>query len=116
MSASEAVAAPTPSPVETVSRFVQPGQIVKVKLTPEQYQSLAVAGWETWDKEVGGFVHDYEIDEDCYFDKGKAICTAEGGEPVTIEVGDFITFPAGLRVDWQIVEDVSKHWREYPRL
>lgn len=38
MSASEAVAAPTPSPVETVSRFVQPGQIVKVKLTPEQYQ------------------------------------------------------------------------------
>ena len=38
------------------------------------------------------------------------VVTPDGGEPVEMGQGDFVTFPQGMSCTWKIRKDVRKHY------
>ena len=71
---------------------------------------MGVFGWPIWSKEVSEFPWTYDREESCYLIEGEVIVTPEGGEPIKISAGDFVTFPKGMSCTWNILEDVKKHY------
>ncbi len=84
---------------------------IEHNVTPAKLDVLFVDDWPTWSKEVSEFDWEYDQTETCYIIDGKAIVTPQGGEPVTIESGDLVTFPKGMKCRWQIVEAIEKHYK-----
>jgi uncharacterized cupin superfamily protein len=78
--------------------------------SPAKLDVIGVYDWPIWTKEVSTFAWHYETREVCYFLEGEAIVTPEGGEPVALERGDFVTFPAGMSCTWEIRAAVRKHY------
>lgn len=85
---------------------------IKIERNPSQaaLDSLNVASWPIWTKEVSEFPWEYTTPETCYILEGEVVVTPEGGEPVTIQSGDLVTFPAGLRCTWKVVRPIRKHY------
>ena len=79
--------------------------------SPAKLEVLGVYDWPIWKHGAEEFPWVYDTQETCYLLRGRVIVTPEGGEPVTIERHDLVTFPAGLRCVWQILEPVEKHYR-----
>ncbi len=84
---------------------------IEHNVTPAKLDVLFVDDWPTWSKEISEFDWEYDQTETCYIIEGKAIVTPQGGEPVTIESGDLVTFPKGMKCRWQIVEAIEKHYK-----
>ncbi len=80
------------------------------QLSQSQLQSLGVFNWSIWEKEVSEFPWSYDSQETCYFLAGEVIVTPQGGEPVKMGKGDFVTFPEGMSCNWQILSPVKKHY------
>jgi len=78
--------------------------------SPAKLDVIGVYDWPIWTKEVSTFPWHYDQQEKCYLLEGDVIVTPDGGEPVHIQEGDFVTFPAGLSCTWEIREDVEKHY------
>lgn len=76
-----------------------------------ELQNLGVKSWPIWTKEVSTFPWTYDQAETCYLLEGEVIVTPDGGEAVTIQQGDLVTFPAGMSCTWDIRQDVRKHYR-----
>lgn len=73
-----------------------------------------VDSWSTWSSGDVKFKNKiYSVKEVCYIDSGKFQITPEGGTPITVQAGDFVTFPKGFKCTWDISEPVFKHWKEY---
>ncbi|MEY6432320.1 cupin domain-containing protein [Thioalkalicoccus limnaeus] len=81
------------------------------KPSPAKLEVLGVEGWPVWRKDVATFPWQYDRNETCYVLRGRFTVTPEGGAPLTFARGDLITFPAGLRCTWEILEPVEKHYR-----
>ncbi|MDZ7331382.1 MAG: cupin domain-containing protein [candidate division KSB1 bacterium] len=86
---------------------------IKVEHNPgtDRLNSLGVASWPIWTKEVSQFPWEYDESETCYFLDGEVIVTPENGTPVKIGKGDLVIFPKGMRCTWKILKDVRKHYR-----
>ncbi len=78
---------------------------------PAHLESLGVLSWPTWSKEASEFPWSYDSKETCYFLEGDVVVTPDGGEPVKMGKGDFVTFPAGMSCTWKILADVNKHYQ-----
>jgi hypothetical protein len=39
------------------------------------------------------------------------VITPEGGKPVTFGKGDLVTFPAGLKANWEVKKELKKHYQ-----
>ncbi|MCK9522150.1 MAG: cupin domain-containing protein [Proteobacteria bacterium] len=76
-----------------------------------ELDKLGVRNWDIWTKEVSKFPWTYDSTEHCYFLEGEIIVTPDGGAPVTMGVGDLVTFPAGMSCTWDIRVPVRKHYR-----
>lgn len=83
---------------------------IEHNVTPVKLDAMNVDCWPTWAKEVSTFEWTYNENEMCYILEGEAIITPIDGEPVTIQRGDLIRFPAGMRCTWQITEAIEKHY------
>ncbi|MBD3671872.1 MAG: cupin domain-containing protein [Gammaproteobacteria bacterium] len=83
---------------------------IETQADRDRLRQLGVFDWPVWTKEVSEFPWAYDATETCYFLEGSVIVTPEGGEPVSMGKGDLVSFPAGMRCRWQILEDVSKHY------
>jgi len=81
------------------------------KPTDEQLAKLNIDEWGTWEKEKSKFDWYYDMNETCYFLKGKVVVTTEDGEKYQIEKGDLVTFPKGLKCMWEILEPVRKKYK-----
>lgn len=79
--------------------------------TEERLAELGVPGWPIWTKEASEFPWHYDEQEQCYFLEGDVVVTPEGGEPVEMGQGDFVTFPQGMSCTWKVGRDVRKHYR-----
>ncbi len=77
----------------------------------DRLQQLGIKEWPIWTKEVSEFPWFYDEPERCYFLEGDVVVTPEGGEPVTVGKGDFVTFPAGMSCTWTVRKPVRKHYR-----
>jgi len=83
---------------------------IEHNVTPAKLDVLFVDDWPVWTKEISEFDWTYDRKETCYIVEGKAIITTESGESVTIEAGDMVFFPKGLKCVWKIIEPVEKHY------
>lgn len=87
--------------------------MAKIKIekpTKEQLEKLNVQSWPIWEKEKSKFPWFYDETETCYILQGKVnVKTKE--ETVSFGAGDLVTFPSGLECEWEILEDVRKHYK-----
>ncbi|MGD1854856.1 MAG: cupin domain-containing protein [Leptolyngbyaceae cyanobacterium] len=72
--------------------------------------AMGIFSWPIWQKDVSEFSWHYDDRETCYLLAGSVTVTPEGGEPVSIEKGDLVIFPAGMSCIWRIDTAVSKHY------
>jgi len=72
--------------------------------------SLGVSKWPTWSKEVSVFPWHFHEQEIAYILEGECVITPEGGAPVTFGKGDLVTFPAGLKANWEVRQPLHKHY------
>jgi uncharacterized protein len=79
------------------------------KLTEKEIKSKGIYSWPIWEKEVSRFPWTYDSTEECYILEGK-VTVETANETVTIQAGDFVTFPQGLDCTWDIKEDIRKHY------
>lgn len=86
---------------------------IQVTRTPDaqQLNELGVYDWPIWEKEASSFPWHYDARETCYLLAGDVVVTPDGGEPVHIQAGDLVSFPAGMDCTWQIRAAVRKHYR-----
>jgi uncharacterized cupin superfamily protein len=78
--------------------------------TQDRLQALDVANWPTWSKEISVFPWFFHEQEIAYILEGECIITPEGGQPVTFGKGDLVTFPAGMRCQWEVKKPLHKHY------
>lgn len=83
---------------------------IEKHVSPMKLEILGVYNWPTWEKENSEFPWSYDQEETCYILRGKATVTPEGGEPIEIGRGDFVTFPAGMSCTWKITKPIEKHY------
>lgn len=83
---------------------------IEHNVTPIKLDAMDVDCWPIWKKEISTFEWSYDTDEVCYILEGAAVITPADGEPVNIERGDLVRFPAGMTCTWQITEDIEKHY------
>jgi uncharacterized cupin superfamily protein len=76
----------------------------------ERLQTLGVANWEIWEKEISQFPIDFDETETAYVLEGEIIVTPSDGEPVRIIPGDLVSFHAGLDSQWEVVKPLKKHY------
>jgi len=81
------------------------------KPSQEELESLGVRNWPIWEHEEATFPWTYDEDETCYILEGEVIVTPEGGDPVHIQAGDLVRFPAGMSCRWEIRKRIRKHYR-----
>ncbi len=80
------------------------------KPTQDKLEKLKVETWPIWEKEVSQFPWTYSDKESCFILEGEVIVTPENGNPVKIEAGDFVIFPAGMNCHWDIKKAIKKHY------
>ncbi len=79
------------------------------RLTEDEINKMGIRNWPVWTKEVSNFDWFYDNQEQCLILEGKITVKTDEGD-VDIEPGDFVTFPKGLKCEWQIHEPVRKHY------
>lgn len=85
--------------------------VVENHPSQERLQTLGVAAWPTWQKEVSVFPWVFPEQEIAYILEGECVITPENGTPVTFGKGDLVTFPAGMKASWQVIRPLHKHYR-----
>ncbi|MGB5396450.1 MAG: cupin domain-containing protein [Gammaproteobacteria bacterium] len=83
---------------------------IEHNVSPAKLDVLYVDDWPVWSKEISEFDWEYDKTETCYIVEGKAVVTPDNGEAVTIESGDMVIFPKGMKCHWKIVEPLEKHY------
>ena len=73
-------------------------------------EALKVASWPTWEKEISVFPWFFHEEEIAYILEGECVITPEGGPSVTFGKGDLVTFPAGLKCQWEVRQSLRKHY------
>ncbi len=85
--------------------------IVEKNPDTARLETLGVSKWATWEKEVSVFPWTFPEQEMAYILEGECVITPDnGGEAVTFGKGDLVTFPAGLRCRWEVVQPLRKHY------
>lgn len=77
---------------------------------PTQEEIKQAEEWPVWEKEPSEFPWQYDEKETCLILEGKADI-ATGEDIITIQKGDYVIFPKGLRCDWHIKEKIVKHYK-----
>lgn len=80
-------------------------------LSQNKLDALSVTKWPTWKKEVSTFDWHFPEQEIAYILQGSCIITPTNGSPVSFGRGDLVTFPAGLKASWQVLEPLHKHYQ-----
>ena len=76
----------------------------------EKLDQLVVFSWPIWTKEISEFPWHYDDREQFYVLEGHIIITPDEGDPVEVNVGDFVTCPEGMSCRWQVLEPIRKHY------
>jgi len=85
--------------------------VVDNKPAQTTLDSLNVAKWPTWEKEVSVFPWVFPEQEMAYILEGECVITPEGGKPVKFGKGDLVTFPAGMKASWEVKKPLHKHYK-----
>jgi uncharacterized cupin superfamily protein len=80
------------------------------KLSNEQFQNLNIKDWSSWSCEPSVFNWEYTEDETAFIFEGKVLVKTDT-EEVTIQAGDLVEFPSGLKCTWNVIETVRKVYK-----
>ncbi|CAM9002799.1 unnamed protein product [Rhodiola kirilowii] len=86
---------------------------VKIIKNPPQSKltDLGVSSWRKWEGGPSKFPWTFTATETMYLLKGKVKVECEGHEgQFEIGAGDLVVFPNGMKVTWDIIEPVEKHF------
>lgn len=83
---------------------------VEHNVSPAKLDAMNVDSWPIWTKEVSKFDWSYDQTEVCYILAGEVFVTPTGSEPVHIQEGDLVNFPAGMSCVWDIKSPIRKHY------
>ncbi|KAM5573057.1 hypothetical protein ABKV19_012877 [Rosa sericea] len=86
---------------------------VKVEKNPTQSQltELGVTTWPKWECGPSKFPWSFTATETMYLLKGKVNVQVDGHEgSFEIGAGDLVVFPKGMKVTWDVIEGVNKHY------
>ena len=86
------------------------------KPAQSRLDALDVKKWPTWQKEVSIFDWTFHEQEIAYILEGECVITPKNGSlagnaPVSFGKGDLVTFPAGMKASWQVVQPLHKHYK-----
>jgi uncharacterized protein len=84
---------------------------VETKPAQSRLDSLGVSKWPTWQKEVSTFDWTFPEQEIAYILEGECVITPKDGAPVSFGKGDLVTFPAGMKASWQVIQPLHKHYQ-----
>ncbi|XP_050376245.1 uncharacterized protein LOC126793691 [Argentina anserina] len=107
---STTTAPPKPTPMATLPTNAFG---VKVEKNPTQSQltELGVTTWPKWECGPSKFPWSFKTTETMYLLKGKVNVEVDGHEGYfEIEAGDLVVFPKGMKVTWDVIEGVNKHY------
>lgn len=85
---------------------------MKIEVERPELDELEEAGvfdWPIWEHDEDKFDWYYDQTELCYIIAGEVTVTTEF-ESITVQAGDFVTFPKGLECVWDIHSDIRKHY------
>jgi uncharacterized cupin superfamily protein len=85
--------------------------IVEHAPAKDKLVSLSVLSWPVWECDISEFPWAYDSRETCYLLAGEVIVTPDGSEPVKIQAGDLVVFPAWMSCRWNGLKAVRKHYR-----
>ncbi|ADQ84401.1 conserved hypothetical protein [Methylovorus sp. MP688] len=85
--------------------------IVEHNPSKDHLATLGVTKWPTWKKEVSVFPWVFPEQEVAYLLEGECIATLENGDTVKFGKGDLVTFPAGLKIQWEVKQPLYKHYK-----
>ncbi len=80
------------------------------KLSNSDISKMGISNWPIWEKEISKFEWTYDEEEQFYLIEGKVSIIA-GEKEYEILPGDFVTCPKGLDCNWEIKENVKKHYQ-----
>lgn len=86
---------------------------IVVEKNPDQVKldALNVKKWPTWQKEISTFPWTFHEQEQAYILAGECVITPTNGSPIKFGKGDFVTFPAGMSANWEVVQPLHKHYK-----
>lgn len=82
-------------------------QIRVEKPDQDRLNRLGVDSWSPWSCGKETFDWEYDQQETAYVQEGRVTVKTEDGE-VTVQAGDLVTFPSGLKCTWQVEEPIRK--------
>jgi len=65
--------------------------------------------WPIWSCEPSTFDWEYEQEEHCYIIEGR-VTVIGPKDKISIEPGDYVIFPKGLKCVWEVHQLISKHY------
>lgn len=85
------------------------GELIAQQSTAQDQTSETIsASIGIWESSPGKFKRHIANREFSHIVKGLCIFTPEGGEPVELQAGDAVLFPANCEGTWEIKEDFRK--------
>ena len=79
------------------------------KIDDREVRRRKLSSWGIWEKEASEFDWAYTEEEHCYIIEGAAEIESDEGT-VTIEKGDYVVFPAGLKCRWKVTGPIRKYY------
>jgi len=84
--------------------------VVERGISRVRMAELGVSGWPLWKDVVGNRTVTLEATERSYFLAGEVVLTLEGGDPVSVGIGDLVIIPAG-GCRWDVKVAVRRDYR-----
>ena len=69
-----------------------------------------IDSWSVWECPISAFDWEYGENEVCLIIDGEVIVTTDD-ETVTINKGDFVKFPKGLKCKWNVLKPIRKYYK-----
>ena len=102
-----------PRPLHTKFTVEKATQELKDELGVDRWGVWSTAGSAKYKTGVLSPLKVYDGNELSYIISGSMEITPEGGSPIPVSAGDFVTFPQGFRCFWFVKEVVTKHYYLY---
>jgi len=78
-------------------------------LSNDQIKEQGISSWPIWEKEISKFDWEYDSTEHCLILEGEVTVECESGA-YSIKKGDFVTFPKGMKCNWDIKSPIKKYY------
>ncbi|KAI9201191.1 hypothetical protein LWI28_019939 [Acer negundo] len=78
---------------------------------PSKLAHLGVTSWPKWGCPPSKFPWTFKATETMYLVEGKVKVNVDGFEgSFEIKAGDLVVFPKGMKITWDVIEAVNKHY------